>query len=127
MNSPFGFDLGNSGINGKLSFLRAFASFSKGGNGCGDVANNGGNLLRATFACIFLSVVLSGLCGCTLPNGQFQPARTQGQQQFGATQWDPYAQVDGGPDVVGSRPREFDRPAAEPVRSPGFRHTRWPF
>ena len=74
-----------------------------------------------------LVVVLVPVLGCTLPNRQYQPPRTTGQQQLEATQWDPYADVDAGPEIVGGRPREFQRPASEPVRARGFRDTRWPF
>lgn len=65
--------------------------------------------------------------GCMLPSRQYQQPRSLGQQRLEATQWDPYAEVDSGPEIVGSRPREFQRPAAEAVRAKGFRDTRWPF
>lgn len=71
--------------------------------------------------CVLLST------GCTLPNRQVQPPRTMGQQQLEATQWDPYADIDGGPEIVGGRPREFQRPPSQPIRASGFRDTRWPF
>jgi hypothetical protein len=74
-----------------------------------------------------LSVALLHVIGCTLPGRQYQTPRPTGQQQLEATQWDPYADVDAGPEIVGSRPREFQRPAAEPVRARGFQETRWPF
>ena len=67
------------------------------------------------------------LGGCMLPSRQYQQPRTLGQQRLEATQWDPYAEVDNAPEIVGGRPREFQRPAAEPVRAKGFRDTRWPF
>jgi hypothetical protein len=39
------------------------------------------------------------------------------QQQRRATLHDPYADNLAGPEIVGGRPREYDRPPAEPVRS----------
>jgi hypothetical protein len=39
------------------------------------------------------------------------------QQRLSATVHDPYADVDAGPEIVGGRPREFQKPLAEPVRS----------
>lgn len=70
---------------------------------------------------------LAIVSGCTLPNRQSQPARSMGQQQLDATQFDPYADNDVGPEIVGARPRDFQRPASEAVRARGFRDTRWPF
>lgn len=67
------------------------------------------------------------MSGCTLPNRQYQQPRTIGQQQLDATQFDPYADNDAGPEIVGARPRDFQRPAPEAVRARGFGETRWPF
>ncbi len=52
---------------------------------------------------------------------------SQSWQQQQAARWDPYADVYAGPEIVGARPREFNRPFAEPFRGQGFRDTRWPF
>lgn len=52
---------------------------------------------------------------------------TMAQQQARATYHDPYADTTAAPEIVGGRPREFAKPAAEPVRSRGFRNTRFPF
>ena len=49
------------------------------------------------------------------------------QQQARASQFDPYADNRAAPEIVGGRPREFQKPLAEPVRPRGFRDTRWPF
>jgi len=49
------------------------------------------------------------------------------QQQQAATMHDPYGDTMAGPEIVGGRPREFQKPLAEPVRSRGFRDTRFPF
>lgn len=72
-------------------------------------------------------LLVVGAIGCTLPNAQYQPPRTVRQQQLEATQWDPYAAVEAGPEIVGGRPRGFERPASEPVRARSRRETRWPF
>ena len=47
------------------------------------------------------------------------------QQQFDASLHDPYADNDLGPEVVGSRPREFREPLAEPVRNRWLRDSWW--
>ncbi len=77
-----------------------------------------------TYAFLSSFVVLTG---CTLPSRRFQSPGPIGLQQLDATQFDPYGDADAGPEIVGGRPREFQRPAAEPVRARGFRDTRWPF
>ena len=67
------------------------------------------------------------LLGCSLPNRFPSGPRPVRQQQLEATLFDPYADADAGPEVVGARPREFQRPASEAVRARGFGDTRWPF
>lgn len=55
--------------------------------------------------------------GCRGGGNPFGPPGTMRQQQLNATVHDPYADADAGPEVVGSRPRDFQKPLAEPVRS----------
>ena len=52
---------------------------------------------------------------------------TMAQQQQRATVFDPYADNNAGPEIVGGRPREYQKPLADPIRPQGFRDTRWPF
>ncbi|MCA9168548.1 MAG: hypothetical protein KDB23_12825 [Planctomycetales bacterium] len=52
---------------------------------------------------------------------------TMAQQQQRANTFDPYADNNAAPEIVGGRPREFQKPLADPVRQRGFRDTRWPF
>ena len=77
-----------------------------------------------TYAFLLSTIVLTG---CTLPSRRFQSPGPIGFQQLEATQFDPYGDMDAGPEIVGGRPREFQRPAAEPARARRFRDTRWPF
>ena len=79
-------------------------------------------LIQVSFWALAIAVA-----GCTLPNRQPHRPRPIGLQQLEATQFDPYADADAGPEIVGSRPREFQRPAAEAVRAHGFRDTKWAF
>jgi hypothetical protein len=67
---------------------------------------------------------LGGCCGQQLQLGPRGPLRLQ---QAVATQFDPYGDIDAGPEIVGGRPREFQRPSAEPERAWGYGDTRWPF
>lgn len=46
-------------------------------------------------------------------------------QRNNASLHDPYADPDAGPEVVGVRPREFQKPLAEPVRNRWLTDTWW--
>ena len=48
-----------------------------------------------------------------------QPGTMQQQQQRAAW-FDPYGDNDAAPEIVGGRPREFQRPLAQPVRSQSY-------
>ncbi|UUO08180.1 membrane or secreted protein [Blastopirellula sp. J2-11] len=48
----------------------------------------------------------------------FDPGTMQQQQQR-AMAYDPYTNNDLGPEVLGGRPRDFDRPVAEAVQNDG--------
>ncbi|MBM3998350.1 MAG: membrane or secreted protein [Planctomycetes bacterium] len=61
--------------------------------------------------------------GCTWP--RFGGPGTAPYQQYQATLHDPYPDSDLGPEVVGGRPREFQKPLAEPVRSRWLRDSWW--
>ena len=52
---------------------------------------------------------------------------TLAQQQQRANVFDPYADNNAAPEIVGGRPRDFQKPLADPGRPRGFRDTRWPF
>jgi hypothetical protein len=47
------------------------------------------------------------------------------QQQQNASIHDPYALDELGPEIVGSRPRDFQKPLAEPVRNRWFADSWW--
>jgi hypothetical protein len=55
--------------------------------------------------------------GCRTYPPVLGPPGTIRQQQLRATMYDPYVGTDIGPEVVGGRPREYQKPLAEPVRS----------
>ena len=68
--------------------------------------------------------------------GLLAPPGTMQAQQQRATVYDPFADNDAGPEIVGGRPREFQKPLPEPVRARNFddpirarsaSQTRWPF
>ncbi len=80
--------------------------------------------LRRLLALTLSVPVLAGVSvGCNLYRpGLFEP-RTIEQQRYSATIHDPYGLPDAGPEMVGVRPRDFQRPAAEPVRARWFAET----
>jgi hypothetical protein len=57
--------------------------------------------------------------------GRGRPPGTVQQQRYQATLHDPYPDGDGGPEVVGGRPREFQKPLAEPVRNRWLQDSWW--
>lgn len=60
--------------------------------------------------------ILTGL-GCGLKRPFESGPGTLDQQRFTASVHDPYSDNDAGPEVVGGRPRDFNKPRAEPTRS----------
>ena len=65
-----------------------------------------------------LTLCLLGTTGCYSTGGPnwLHPGDTEYQQQQ-AVVHDPYPDNDQGPEVVGVRPRDYDKPLAEPVRN----------
>ena len=66
---------------------------------------------------VVLALLLTAVAGCRGYNPFQRPPATMQQQRLSATIHDPYADADAGPEIVGGRPREFQKPLAEPVRS----------
>jgi hypothetical protein len=66
-------------------------------------------------AAVLTALGLGGCAGTGTPKvASPGPAR---DQRARAQRFDPYPEKESGPELVGSRPREYDRPLAEPVRS----------
>lgn len=76
-------------------------------------------LLTALVAAAFFS---SG-CASLFPDW-LHPGPTQ-YQRYNAMLHDPYPDNDAGPEVVGGRPREFQKPLAEPARHRYLRDSWW--
>ncbi len=70
-------------------------------------------LARAATA-LALAVALPA-CGVTKPS--LTSPGTIEQQRFRSVMFDPYSDVDIGPEVVGGRPREFQRPLSQVDRN----------
>jgi hypothetical protein len=67
------------------------------------------------FAALAALVAGFALAGCVSPPNWWHPG-PEAYQQRRAEKTDPYPAVDVGPEVVGGRPRTYDRPATEPKR-----------
>lgn len=67
---------------------------------------------------LFGLALLLPLAGCASypPLNWFQPGPAPVQQSR-AVRFDPYPEKEVGPEVVGGRPREYQAPPSEPVRS----------
>jgi hypothetical protein len=63
-----------------------------------------------------LVLLLAIAVGCRNGGSLLSPPGTMRQQQLKATAHDPYTETDIGPEVVGGRPRDYQKPLAEPVR-----------
>ena len=69
---------------------------------------------------IAITTMIVGCQGYRLP---FGPPGTINEQRNRAAIHDPFPETDVGPDVIGGRPREFDRPLPEAKRVPLWQDT----
>lgn len=60
--------------------------------------------------------LLGLVAGCSHPRPLLAPQGPIHYQQHNASYHDPYSDTDAGPEVVGGRPRDFQKPNAETVR-----------
>ena len=73
--------------------------------------------MRYCLSLLVVAVLLIGVLGCRGNNPLQRPAYDLQKQRLDASAHDPYADNDAGPEVVGGRPRDFQKPLAEPVRN----------
>lgn len=70
------------------------------------------------FATIALLLGTLVAAGCrTTETPQFYTNRNAAEQQAVAQRFDPYPETDVGPQALGSRPRDYQKPVAEPSRA----------
>ena len=80
------------------------------------------------FLAASIAIALLTSAGCRGYRTPFNtPAGTFRQQRFEAVAHDPYPQDELGPDVVGGRPRDYQKPVAEPVRDKMYAEKRYWF
>ena len=72
-------------------------------------------------------VLAAGLLGCRSGQSLLSPPGKIEKQRFNATVFDPYTDNELGPEVVGGRPRDFQKPHSDPDRSRLFLKSWLPF
>ena len=78
-----------------------------------------GTMKKRSWHIALFSLPLLGITGCqTMPAGFLrQPPGPIYQQQANAVLHDPYPNINAAPEIVGGRPRGFQKPLPEPVNS----------
>lgn len=66
---------------------------------------------------LLMLLLISITAGCNVPRVQWHNPGSTVDQRNSASLHDPYADNDAGPVVEGQRPRDFQKPFAEPKRS----------
>ena len=74
--------------------------------------------MKNSMLIVVLLLVAIGSSGCST-TGHCNPFNPEpvALQRARAERYDPYPEVDIGPDMTGVRPRDFDQPSAEPQRA----------
>ncbi len=67
--------------------------------------------------CIVLLALAVAIPACCVTKPNLTSPGTIEQQRFRSVMFDPYSDVDIGPEVVGGRPREFQRPLSQVDRN----------
>ena len=76
---------------------------------------------------LLLAALTLTLAGCQHLWPNVGRPGTREMQRRRAVVHDPYPDNDAAPEIVGGRPRHYDRPLAEPVRNRVFTDGWWPF
>jgi hypothetical protein len=79
----------------------------------------------STLSVVILAVALAASIGCMRRPNIFSPPGSTTYQRYHATIHDPYPDHDLGPEIVGGRPREFDKPHPEPIRNRWLSDSWW--
>lgn len=84
------------------------------------------NRLRLVLLAGGLGGLVGGLAGCrSLTPPSFGNPGPAAYQQSRAQRFDPYPENEPGPPVVGARPMEYEKPAAEVLRSRWWLSSHW--
>jgi hypothetical protein len=74
-------------------------------------------LMRNPGRWVIAAVLLAGLGGCGVERPRLLHPGPAAYQQKKAERFDPYADNDIGPEVVGARPRDYQKPIPETSRA----------
>ncbi len=74
-----------------------------------------------------ITLLAAGLFGCRTGNALLRPPGTVEKQRFNATVFDPFADNEIGPEIVGGRPKDYQKPLSESDRSRLFQKVWNPF
>ena len=73
--------------------------------------------MRTGWKWTMIALLGAGLFGCRSDGRLFPPAGSVQKQRFNATVFDPYADNETGPEVVGGRPKDYQKPLSESDKS----------
>jgi len=77
------------------------------------------------YSSVLLVALAVAAAGCTSGRPNLMHPGDLQSQRYNAIAHDPYTDTDAGPEVVGGRPRDFQKPLAEPVRSRWLMDSWW--
>ncbi len=83
--------------------------------------------MKHAWKLVAAALLVAGFMGCRSDRSLLQPPGSVEKQRFNATMFDPYADNDIGPEVVGGRPKDFQKPLSESDRSRLFQKISLPF
>ena len=78
-------------------------------------------------ALLLIVVLAVGFTGCNVSRPRLRAPGTVQQQRANAMMFDPFTDEDAGPEVVGGRPKDFQKPLSDTERSRLFLNSYWPF
>lgn len=83
--------------------------------------------MKKTYGLALIPMLALALTGCRVGESLWSPPGNLEKQRFEATVFDPYTDNELGPEVVGGRPRGFQKPHSDPDRSRLFHKSWLPF
>ncbi len=76
---------------------------------------------------LLVVVLAAGIFGCRTNRSKLLSPGSVQQQRSNAMLFDPFTDEDAGPEVVGGRPKDYQKPLSESERSRLFLNSYWPF
>ena len=79
------------------------------------------------FAMLLIGLIAVGITGCNMSRSRLRSPGSVQQQRANAMMFAPFTDEDAGPEVVGGRPKDFQKPLSDTERSRLFLNSYWPF